>query len=59
MIEQAIRVRASLEQSGLDHGPISVHDRMVQLGLAAPSRAALARAFQASVSDGVCKEWAS
>ena len=45
---QALQVRASLEQSGLDHGPISVHDRMLQLGLAAPSRATLARAFQAT-----------
>ncbi|KQQ05051.1 MULTISPECIES: IS481 family transposase [unclassified Rathayibacter] len=43
---QALQVRASLEQSGLDHGPISVHDRMLQLGLAAPSRATLARAFR-------------
>ena len=25
---QAIGVRAALEQSGLDHGPISVHEKM-------------------------------
>ena len=29
---QAIGVRAALEQSGLDHGPISVHDKMQSLG---------------------------
>lgn len=26
--EQAVAVRAALEASGLDHGPISVHDKM-------------------------------
>ncbi|MGP9583999.1 IS481 family transposase, partial [Brachybacterium sp. AOP35-5H-19] len=26
--DQAVQVRAALEASGLDHGPISVHDRM-------------------------------
>lgn len=34
--EQALGVRAALESSGLDHGPISVHDRMRSLGLDAP-----------------------
>ena len=29
----AIAVRAALEQSGLDHGPISVHDKMCVLGM--------------------------
>jgi len=32
--EQAIGVRAALEQSGLDHGPISVHEKMHAMGLA-------------------------
>lgn len=44
--EQAIEVRATLEASGLDHGPISVHDRMRQMGLKSPSVAALARIFR-------------
>lgn len=44
--DQAIEVRAALEASGLDHGPISVHDRMHSMGLDAPSIAALARTFR-------------
>jgi hypothetical protein len=32
--KQAIGVRAALEQSGLDHGPISVHEKMRALGMA-------------------------
>lgn len=44
--QQAIEVRAALESSGLDHGPISVHDKMVALGLTAPSVASLARIFR-------------
>lgn len=44
--EQALQVRATLEQSGLDHGPISVHDKMKTLGLKAPSTASLARMFR-------------
>lgn len=48
-MQDAIRVRAALEQSGLDHGPISVHDRMRALGLEpVPSTAALARIFRAA-----------
>lgn len=44
---QAVAVRAALESSGLDHGPISVHDKMVTLGMApVPSIAALARIFR-------------
>ena len=43
---QAIGVRAALEGSGLDHGPISVHDKMRTLGMAAPSTASLSRIFQ-------------
>ena len=31
--EQALQVRAALEASGLDHGPISVHDKMHAMGL--------------------------
>jgi putative transposase len=30
--QQAIGVRAALEQSGLDHRPISVHEKMKSLG---------------------------
>lgn len=43
---QAVAVRAALEQSGLDHGPISVHDKMRSLGMTAPSTASLARIFR-------------
>lgn len=44
---QAIAVRAALENSGLDHGPISVHDKMTSMGLpVVPSTAALARMFR-------------
>ncbi len=39
-------MRAALEASGLDHGPISVHDKMVALGLTTPSVASLARIFR-------------
>ena len=45
--EQAIGVRAALESSGLDHGPISVHDKMRSMGLdPVPSVASLARIFR-------------
>jgi transposase InsO family protein len=45
--EQAIGVRAALEASGLDHGPISVHDKMRAIGLpVVPSTASLARIFR-------------
>ncbi len=48
-VQDALRVRAALEQSGLDHGPISVHDRMRSLGIEpVPSTAALARIFRAT-----------
>ena len=44
---QAIAVRAALEASGLDHGPISVHEKMRTMGLAqVPSTASLARIFR-------------
>jgi transposase InsO family protein len=45
--EQAVAVRAALEASGLDHGPISVHDKMRAMGLKpVPSTASLARIFR-------------
>lgn len=45
--EQAVAVRAALEASGLDHGPISVHEKMHAMGLdQVPSTAALARIFR-------------
>jgi len=44
---QALAVRSALEASGLDHGPISVHDKMRAMGLAVvPSTASLARIFR-------------
>ena len=43
----AVAVRAALEASGLDHGPISVHDKMRAMGLdPVPSTASLARIFR-------------
>ena len=43
----AIGVRSVLEQSGLDHGPISVHEKMRALGVyLVPSVASLARIFR-------------
>lgn len=45
--QQAVDVRAALEASGLDHGPISVYDKMHAMGLdAVPSIASLARIFR-------------
>jgi putative transposase len=45
--QQAIGVRAALERSGLDHGPISVHERMRSLGMEpVPSVSSLARIFR-------------
>jgi len=45
--EQAVGVRAVLEASGLDHGPISVHDKMKTMGFVlVPSVASLARIFR-------------
>ncbi|BBZ62772.1 IS481 family transposase [Mycolicibacterium monacense] len=45
--EQALAVRAALEATGLDHGPISVHDKMHAMGLErVPSTASLARVFR-------------
>ena len=43
----AIAVRAALEQSGLDHGPISVHDKMRSLRMdPVPAVSSLARIFR-------------
>jgi putative transposase len=45
--QQAIGVRAALERSGLDHGPISVHEKMKLLGMTpVPSVSSLARIFR-------------
>lgn len=45
--DQAMAVRAALEVSGLDHGPISVHEKMHTMGLQqVPSTASLARIFR-------------
>jgi transposase InsO family protein len=42
-----VQVRAALEASGLDHGPISVHDKMRAMGLdPVPAVASLARIFR-------------
>ncbi len=41
----AIQVRADLIKEGWDGGPVSVHHRMLTLGLPAPSRSTLARIF--------------
>ena len=46
MVLRALAVRSALESSGLDHGPISVHDKMRSMGLEAPSPASLARIFR-------------
>lgn len=44
---QAVAVRAALETCGLDHGPISVHEKMRAMGLEqVPSTASLARIFR-------------
>ncbi len=47
VIERAVQVRAALAAAGLDHGPLSVFDRMRDLGMDPPSRATLARHFRA------------
>jgi transposase InsO family protein len=56
--QQALGVRAALESSGLDHGPISVYDKMRAMGLdPAPSIASLARIFrQAGVAKAEPKK---
>jgi putative transposase len=43
----AVGVRAALERSGLDHGPISVHEKMKLLGMEpVPAVSSLARIFR-------------
>jgi putative transposase len=56
--QQALGVRAVLESSGLDHGPISVGDKMRAMGLdPVPSVASLARIFrQAGVAQAEPKK---
>ena len=44
--DQAVAMREALAESGWDHGPISVHDQMLKLGMQAPSIAVLARVFR-------------
>ncbi len=45
--DQALGVRTALESSGLDYGPVSVHDKMLALGMSpVPSVATLARIFR-------------
>jgi putative transposase len=45
--QHAVEVRAALEACGLDHGPISVYDKMRAMGLdPVPSIASLARIFR-------------
>jgi putative transposase len=43
--EIAVRLRKELAEDGCDHGPVTVADRLFKLGIAAPSRATLARIF--------------
>ena len=45
--ELAVRARKELHDEGWDCGPITVHDRLVTLGLPAPSPSTLARIFNA------------
>lgn len=47
VFEEAVRVREVLKESGWDYGPISVHDKMKDMKLEAPSIASLARYFRA------------
>lgn len=44
--DEALKVRSTLESFGLDPGPISVHDKMVDLRMQAPVVASLARIFR-------------
>ncbi|WP_029458029.1 IS481 family transposase [Dietzia alimentaria] len=44
--DEAVAVRRALETSGLDFGPISVHERMKTMGIYAPSEAALSGIFR-------------
>ncbi|WP_171814309.1 hypothetical protein [Arthrobacter dokdonensis] len=42
----ALKVRAALESAGLVHGPIRLHDKIVALGMEAPSVVSLVRNFR-------------
>lgn len=44
--QHAVNVRKALEESGWDYGPISVFDKMTDMGMAPPSIAALGRIFR-------------
>lgn len=44
--QHVINVRAALEDSGADHGPISVFDKMDQMGMDPPSVASIGRIFR-------------
>lgn len=47
VVQRAVAVRAALEASGLDHGPISVHEKMRALGMEpVPAVSSLARTFR-------------
>jgi putative transposase len=41
----AVRIRKELAEDGWDHGPLSVRQQMLRVGLPTPSRATLARIF--------------
>jgi putative transposase len=43
--EIAVRLRKELAEDGCDHGPVTVQDRLLKLGISAPSPATLARIF--------------
>ena len=45
MVRLAVEVRAELEKSGFDYGPLSVQAKLRRRGFAPPSRATLARIF--------------
>ncbi len=44
--QHALNVRTTLEASGMDHGPISVFEKMKSMGMTPPSEASLARIFR-------------
>jgi hypothetical protein len=43
--EIAVRLRNELAEDGCDHGPITVRDRLLKLGITAPSQSTLSRIF--------------
>lgn len=46
--QHVLSVRAALEDSGVDHGPISVFDTMTDMGMTPPSVASIGRIFRSS-----------